>query len=296
MSRGGLRGSVTVMLMTERGYRFLKNVAPRYKHLFNVIVVGSDRNLVNDYEKDIIEYCIENNINFVKRSDFSGIETRFVVAVAWRWLIKHQEKNLIIFHDSILPRYRGFSPLVNMLINGESEIGVTALFGAKEYDAGNIITQSKSNISYPITVSEAIDVIDKNYSEVSHFVFNIIESGEELPSVAQDHSQASYSVWRDEKDYNICWHDHASRIVRTIHALGYPFKGAATNMSGKKIRILDAEEVPDMRIENRDAGKVLLVQDDKPVVICGTGLLKIIKCVADDSSFTPFIKFRTRLE
>ena len=42
-------------------------------------------------------------------------------------MIKNSE-NLIVFHDSLLPKYRGFAPLVSQLINGEEYLGVTAIF------------------------------------------------------------------------------------------------------------------------------------------------------------------------
>jgi methionyl-tRNA formyltransferase len=50
----------------------------------------------------------------------------FNIAISWRWMLK--VSNLIVIHDSLLPKYRGFSPLVNMLINGEDTLGVTVLF------------------------------------------------------------------------------------------------------------------------------------------------------------------------
>ena len=49
-----------------------------------------------------------------------------------------------------MPKYRGFAPLVNSLVNGEKIIGVTALFASEEYDNGDIIMQSSVDITYPI--------------------------------------------------------------------------------------------------------------------------------------------------
>ena len=47
------------------------------------------------------------------------------------------------------------------------------------------------------------------------------------------------------------------KILRHIHAVGYPYRGALTTLEKKNVRILDAEIVPDVRIINRDIGKVI---------------------------------------
>jgi methionyl-tRNA formyltransferase len=71
------------------------------------------------------------------------------MAVSWRWLIDHPAEQLIVFHDSLLPRYRGFEPLVTSLVNGETRIGVAALFGASEFDTGDVIVQSATASRIP---------------------------------------------------------------------------------------------------------------------------------------------------
>ena len=83
----------------------------------------------------------------------------FSIAVAWKWLIK-QKDILIVLHDSLLPKYRGYLPLVSQLINGEKEIGVTSFFANDKYDEGDIIYSSKIDIKYPITIEQAINQIN----------------------------------------------------------------------------------------------------------------------------------------
>jgi len=197
-------------------------------------------------------------------------------------MIAHPADSLIIFHDSPLPKYRGFAPLVSALVNGEREIGVTALFGADKFDTGDIIAQSKTKINYPITISEAIQINNENYIKCAEKVFKNILIGQTLVGVRQDESKASYSVWRDDDDYQIDWSNSATAIRRMVDALGYPYSGAKTNLGGKLIRIMNVEEYPDVVIENRHYGKVLFVIDGRPVVICGRGLLKITKAFLEE--------------
>jgi methionyl-tRNA formyltransferase len=82
-----------------------------------LVIIGKDKNFLNDYSTDIKNYCISNNINFIlqnKTIDNGNVD--YSIAIGWRWLIKVDSK-LIVFHDSILHRLRGFNPLVTSLIN-----------------------------------------------------------------------------------------------------------------------------------------------------------------------------------
>jgi methionyl-tRNA formyltransferase len=69
-------------------------------------------------------------------------------------------------------------------------------------------------------------------------------------------------------------------------------------MNGRLVRIFEAEELPDVVVEDRAPGKVIFVQDGRPVVVCGSGLLRILD-LRDDAtgeSLLPLRKFRSRFE
>ena len=203
-----------------------------------------------------------------------------------------------MFHDSLLPRYRGFSPLVNALINGESEVGVSAIFGASDFDSGPIIAQSRTAIRYPIRIADAIQAVNKNYAACAETVLQALLDGARLTATPQDESRATYSVWRDEQDYRIDWSKPARDIRRFIDAVGYPYKGASTTFDGKLVRILGAEEAPDVVVENRHCGKALFAVDGKPVVVCGEGMLKVTEAHIEEAGrivpFFPQSSFRIR--
>ncbi len=218
-----------------------------------------------------------------------------MLAVSWRWLI-HLKTTSIILHDSLLPKYRGFSPLVSALINGERTIGVTALFASEGYDCGDIIAQSKSTVRYPIKIQNAIRLLSQNYKELAIEIIKKIAEGEVLKGIKQKECEASYSLWRDEEDYRINWEESSEQIKRKVDALGYPYKGALCFVGGKKARIIEALFVDDVHIENRMPGKVIFVRRHQPVVVCGKGLLKITDIVDAETniSLLPLSKFRIR--
>ena len=142
------------------------------------IEVGRDKDVMNDYADDIFTLANENSINVTERKiDFDYSVHDFVFAAGWRWLIKGVAANqLIIIHDSLLPKYRGFCPLFNALLNKESHVGVTALFGSDKYDAGGIITQSKIKVKYPIKITEAVDLISVLYQDIANTIVGYIKN------------------------------------------------------------------------------------------------------------------------
>ena len=205
---------------------------------------------------------------------------------------------LIVTHDSILPKYRGFAPLVNMLINGEIFLGVTFLFASEKYDCGKIIVQKQQQIEYPIKINEAIEIVSNLFFQGIEDIYKKIESEENLIGQAQDENGASYSLWRNEDDYLINLNCSSEEIVRFVNATGAPYLGASLFIENQKVRILDAEIFNDVQIENRDIGKIIFIDNGKPVIICGKGLLKINILLDDKSqeSILPLKKFRIKFK
>lgn len=72
---------------------------------------------------------------------------------------------------------------------------------------------------------------------------------------------------------------------------------AKTYLNKKMIIIDEVEERPDLLIENRDIGKVIYLEEQSPVIVCGKGLLKIIKArYLEGDSILPLQIFRSRFE
>src|SRR5688500_5686603 len=145
-------------VMSKKGYEVICGlVNNNFTHLIECVISATDKNVSKDYYSEIKDICIEKNIRFYDRKEEIKDSSKFSFAISWRWLIKKQ--NLIILHDSLLPRYRSFNPLVSALINGDTEIGVTAIFANEIYDTGDIIDQDSITINYPIKINKAIEII-----------------------------------------------------------------------------------------------------------------------------------------
>ena len=286
-----------LFLMTQKGYESLLHFINLFGNSHISFVVGArDEHIQHDYYDEIKNLCREHNIKFYDRKETYTVDTRFMIAISWRWLIEQGNSKLIVMHDSLLPRYRGFAPLVNCLVNGEPQVGVTALFASEEYDKGDIIAQRSVLVNYPIKIADAINQVSSCYKWLIEEVGRKIISGEDINAEMQDESKATYSLWLDENDYQVDWSLDAAHIKRFIDAVGSPYSGALTYIDNRKMRIADAIVINDLHIENRKPGKVIFVQEGKPVVVCGKGLLKI-NSMTDDATtqeMLPLKRFRVR--
>ncbi|HAV14688.1 MAG TPA: methionyl-tRNA formyltransferase [Opitutae bacterium] len=289
---------LTLFLMTRKGLSVLRALLPEYRDLITAVVTSRDTSILDDCYDEIVALCDETGIQCYNRSDYSTVESGYALAISWRWLIPASSMRLIVVHDSLLPKYRGFNPLVTALINGDSEIGATALWAAEEYDRGDIIRQESRAISYPIRITDAIEVMSDIYVCLVLEIAAILIDGGTLGSTAQDESAASYSLWRDDDDYCIDWSLPSDRLKRQIDAQGYPYLGSSALIDGKRVRIISAECVEDVRIANRSSGKVIFVVKGRPVVVCGQGLLKVLEVVCDETneSALPLPRYRTRFK
>lgn len=291
---------VAFYIMNSKGWFVFSQFIERFGGEKVAYVVGElDENLKNDHFNDIKKLSENKKIPFYKRTVFNTqIEDKFEgykFAVGWRWMIKNQQ-NLIVFHDSLLPKYRGFSPLVNSLINNELQGGVTALFAGINYDEGEMIGQRNVVFEYPLKIEAAIKLIEPLYFDLLCDIYKIIQSGKSLQATEQDHSKATYSLWLDQEDYFINWEWSAGKIKRFVDAVSFPYDGSKARLNEKIVRFEEVEVEQDVHVEHRERhiGKVIFF-DDFPVIVCTKGLLKLLK-ITDEAGLPLNINFRSRFK
>lgn len=291
-----MNNRITLFIMGQQGLAVLKALIDKMENSVQLVVSARNVSVQNDYYEEIKLLCDNYNIEFIDRKDFTETSSLYAFAVSWRWILDLNITKLIVLHDSILPRLRGFNPLVTALINGDEVIGVTALFADKEYDKGDIIYQEKIKITHPIFIKDAIDKLSALYQNIVVRIVKSLLDGDSITGTIQNEASATYSLWRNESDYHIDWSFSSYKLQRFIYAVNNPYKGAYTLVDFKRYRILDALPIEDKIIENRDVGKVIFIDDGCPVVVCGEGLLKIYIMIDELTgvSVIPWIKMRTR--
>ncbi|EDP63882.1 hypothetical protein BAL199_14642 [alpha proteobacterium BAL199] len=212
----------------------------------------------------------------------------------WQYRVEPVTDRTIVFHDSLLPRYRGFAPTATALINGDCEIGITAIRPVEAVDAGPILGQRRWMVEYPIRARAALERQAVATADLAGNLLHEIVNGT-LMTTEQDPMAATYSLWRDEQDYFIDWTRSAETICRTIDALSYPFMGARTRIDGREVIVDEARIVDDLVFERRDIGKIWSLDPDGPIVVCGRGCLRVT--AAHSTKGEPFIfkRLRSRL-
>ncbi|WP_407566994.1 methionyl-tRNA formyltransferase [Polymorphospora sp. A560] len=175
----------------------------------------------------------------VKRADAD-----IIVATNWRtWIppaIFNQPRyGTLNVHDSLLPAYAGFSPLIWAVINGEPEVGVTAHMMDEELDAGDIVLQRAVPVGPTDTTTDLFHRTLALFGPITLDGLALIASGR-TDWVKQDRGRASFFHKRSIEDSRIDWSWPAQDLERLVRALPDPYPNAFTYHRGERIRILSA--------------------------------------------------------
>jgi methionyl-tRNA formyltransferase len=287
---------VKLFLTGKKGLFTLTGIVDQYgASVVSGVVIGRDPKVLNDYSAEIASLCQTNGIRNEVFPAELDVQFEYVMAAGWQRMIREvDEQSLIVFHDSLLPKYRGFAPLVSALLNREPKVGVTALAGSSEYDRGGIFGQEEVVVGYPTTIEAVVDQVSMAYASLASKILALAIQGQMVP-VPQVAEAATYSLWRDEEDYRIDWSLDARDICHFISCVGFPYKGASATVNGRLVRVVRATPLPDVPIENRTPGKVIFMSSGQgPVVVCGLGLLRLDEMQTEEMDSFTLPRFRSR--
>jgi methionyl-tRNA formyltransferase len=142
-------------------------------------------------------------------------------------------------HDSLLPKFTGFSPVLWALISGESEFGMTIHRMDDGLDTGDILIQRSLPIGPADTGTELVmrgmDLIPGALRDA----LAALESGTAVWR-PQNKAERTYFHKRSERDSLIDWYWPAEDLERFVRALSDPYPRAFTFYRGKRIEVLEA--------------------------------------------------------
>lgn len=174
-------------------------------------------------------------------------------------------------HGSLLPHYRGRAPVNWVLVNGETQTGVTLHKMVSRADAGDIVAQSVVAIDEEDT---ALTLHGKCRTAAAALLAQqlpLIRS-REITLTRQDESRASYFGRRTAADGLIDWHKSAREINNLIRAVTEPYPGAFTFLGERKVTIWRARVVKD-----KTGGEPGAIISTSPLVVsCGEDALEIV--------------------
>jgi len=173
-------------------------------------------------------------------------------------------------HASLLPKYRGASPIQGAILNGEKETGVTLMQIDAGLDSGPIIAQKNCTIETNETSQTLHDKLSQLGSElIQETLLDYLEG--ELKPKSQDNSQATETKIIKKEDGRIDWSRPAEYIDRQIRAYT-PWPGAFCFWDDKRLKIIKAI-VSD---NNADLSPGQITKTGHTVIVrCGQGNLEL---------------------
>ncbi|WP_329213992.1 methionyl-tRNA formyltransferase [Streptomyces sp. NBC_01485] len=202
-----------------------------------------------------------------------GARPDIIVANNWRTWLPPELFDLpphgtLNIHDSLLPAYAGFSPLIWALINGEERVGVTAHRMNAELDAGEILIQRAVPVGPADT---ATDLFHRTVDLIAPIVresLDLIAAGRDAGRwQSQDRSRASFFHKRAAEDSRIDWRWPADRLARLVRAQSDPYPNAFTHHRGQRLRIVSAT-VSEGRYGGTP-GRIFIREGDGVVIVAG---------------------------
>lgn len=204
----------------------------------------------DETESGLSSYCRDLKINQsfedVRKSKALGLQIEaigivdFIVSVNYRYIlptdILSRAKVAFNIHGSLLPQYRGRTPHVWAIINGESEAGVTAHIMTGKVDAGDIITQTRIPIKELDTGYELLKKYESAYADCLIESLHILQAGKRL--TPQSTIYASYFGKRTPDMGYIDFRLPGVAVINFIRAQAKPYPGAyAYFPDGSKITV-----------------------------------------------------------
>ncbi|MGI6445182.1 MAG: methionyl-tRNA formyltransferase [Candidatus Ozemobacteraceae bacterium] len=195
----------------------------------------------------------------------------YLVVVAYGLILPQEVLNIpkiapVNLHASILPAYRGPSPIHYSLINGDSETGNTVMLMSKGMDEGEILSVSKTPIGDCDDLGSLHDRLSVHGAELLVRTLKSYAQGEITPLV-QDHLKATYTGKISTDTAHIDWKKSAIEVRNLIFAMS-PCPGAWFNDGRERIKVFRARVEDEFSSE--PAGTILVQDQNLGIkIVCG---------------------------
>ena len=191
----------------------------------------------------------------------------------------------INIHPSLLPKYRGPSPIQSAILNCDEKTGITIMLMDEGMDSGDLLAQKEINID-PKENFESLH--DKLSLQSAKFLIETIIKylNKEIIPQKQDNAKAVFCKLLEREDGKIDFSKSVKQIDCQIRAFT-PWPGAFTQVSGKRLKITDFEALNDILGQ---AGDVVL-KDNEIYFCCKDGALKILKLQLEGKKEMPAEEF-----
>ncbi|MEK7375920.1 MAG: methionyl-tRNA formyltransferase [Candidatus Margulisiibacteriota bacterium] len=242
-------------------------------------------------EHNIAVYKPENVKDSQFLKEISGLKPDLIIVVAYGKILPKEfidipKYGCINVHASLLPKYRGASPIQSALLNGDKETGITIMKINEKLDAGDIIAQKKIKVYENDNAGSLSDRLFKAGAELLSDVLNDIDRVKGQGSRVQDESSVSYAKSIKKSDGTIDFSKPAEEIRNMIRAFT-PWPGAMCKYNGKTIKLIECRGESRFALPN-DAhplpGQIIdIIKNEGFVVSTGEGSILILEIQPENS-------------
>jgi len=230
-------------------------------------------------EKGIDVECISSFKGTDIVGKLTGLKPDFLVIVSFGLflpdsVLKIARKGNINLHASLLPAYRGASPINHAIVNGEQFTGVTTIEVVHEMDAGPIYLQRV----VPVEPFENAGDLSKKLSgigaELLVETLKGIADGK-LKARPQSKEGVSFAYKLKKSDGEIPWDKDAIGVHNHIRGMN-PWPGSYSYLEGKYVKVHEAEPYSMTAVDSQP-GTIVDVNNEGIFVACGRGVIRIKK-------------------
>ena len=174
----------------------------------------------------------------------------------------------INIHASLLPRWRGASPIQHAILAGDETSGISIFQMEPGLDTGPVLAIEQVAIEPGATASDLHDALAARAAGMIGEVVDAIALGR-ARATPQPEVGVTYAPKLDREAGRLDWRRPATALERQVRAFT-PWPGCWTEMEGARLRVLGAEPAP-------GSGPPGLVLDDRLTVACGEGALRLTR-------------------
>ncbi|MEN9577823.1 MAG: High confidence in function and specificity [Pseudomonadota bacterium] len=179
----------------------------------------------------------------------------------------------INLHASLLPKYRGAAPINWVLINGETETGISLMRMDEGLDTGPVFSQHRLSLTPQPNAGELARRMSALAAEIVRLDLPKVFAG--LEPIPQDPGLATHAPPLHGPDCQLDFTQSSSALVNRILGLS-PRPGAFTTLGAKRLKILNAETT-EFTDHGAEPGEIVRAERDCILVKSGDGLVRIVE-------------------
>ncbi len=233
-------------------------------------------------EKKKIGILQPENINSESVKEFIKVNNvNLGIVVSYGQMIKQEifslpDLGMINIHPSLLPKYRGASPIQTCLLNGDIKTGVSVIRITDKMDAGCILLQKEVAVDINDNYFTLQNLLAQTGKELIIKFLKILESGNRVGETIQNEEEATYCKLIRKEDALINWNEPAVNIHNKIRAFA-KWPVAFTYLKGKILKIYQSNYMNDA-VTDKQPGTLIKLSKNKLLLVCGDNkMLEILK-------------------